>query len=243
MSEPLNLIFATGSTLWSSDQWIMYCYERTFAELKKRHPDNIAIHIPDEAERRTFCGPSLDTVLTGVLGDKDEKLIKEAHDIYRHLHDTDEGLKAVRPHLHIPELLAQLKSAGYSLFVATEKSRVNAVTSLQHWKIRDFFQIVAGAPSGGAQTSFPQILSELSTQAQACLLQDVSPENSYVISGRLKNIVEAQQAGYPIIGVTWGGTRERDLLEAGAGWVVTRPEGLLPTLVIIQAKRNAPQIR
>src|SRR5205085_4114979 len=99
----------------------------------------------------------------------------------------------------IAPALDELRRRGWRLGVATSKPTVFAERILDHFELRDFFEVVAGAELDGSR----QHKHEVITHALSCL--GVEPSRDCVMVGdREHDILGGVRTGLSAVGVTWG---------------------------------------
>ena len=110
-----------------------------------------------------------------------------------------QGLFENEPYEGIREVLAGLAAAGHRLGVATSKPTVFAEKILEHFDLRGWFEVVAGAELDGTRSR----KSELIAHALA-LLGCEAGRTCVMVGDRQHDIVGAHEAGVSSIGVLWG---------------------------------------
>ena len=126
----------------------------------------------------------------------------------------------------IGELLAELKTSGKTLAVATSKPEPFAVKILEHFGIADCFAYIAGGTLDETRTKKAEVIR------YALEMLGISPGLSVVMVGDRKyDIIGAREVGITSIGVLYGyGTRD-ELSEAGA-LLLAEDIGKLGTLLM-----------
>jgi phosphoglycolate phosphatase len=120
------------------------------------------------------------------------------------------------PYPGIPELLAQLRSAGATLAVATSKPEDFAVSILAHVGLLAEFASVHGATLDGAVRHKEQVVA-------AGLAAHPDGERPVLVGDRAQDVVGARVHGLPCIGAGWGPAPDGELTAAGAAVVVASP--------------------
>jgi phosphoglycolate phosphatase len=113
-----------------------------------------------------------------------------------------------------------------SLAVATSKPLVFAEPILRALGIRDAFEVVAGpTPELDGETK-TQILGRAIRLLESRSGDAILRRSACMIGDRSHDIVGALENGVIAIGVTWGYGSHRELVEAGADFILTAPAQL-----------------
>ena len=129
----------------------------------------------------------------------------------------------------IPELLRDLKKKGRVVAIASSKPTVFVEDILNHFEIRDYFDIVVGSELDGSRDKKEDVLKEVLRQ----MFPDTEPEYDEVVmvGDRKYDIEGALQLGVMNIGVSYGYGSYEELEEAGADRIVNTVAGLRSTLI------------
>lgn len=140
-----------------------------------------------------------------------------AVDLYRERY-TDVGLFENRVYDGIPALMSGLKSAGYSLCLATAKPHAYARKITAHFGLAQYLDHEFGPELDGTRNNKADLL------AYALDLTGSEAQNSIMIGDRHHDIDAARAVGMQAIGVTWGYGADAELAAADA--VCHRPADL-----------------
>lgn len=152
------------------------------------------------------CGPEVADELTRV---------------YREYNERDLDEKSF-PFPGIPEAIASLKNAGFTVGVVTSKRAVLATKSLKAHELFDAFACVNGAEDSTAHKPDPD---PLLTAAEKL---GVSPDRCVYVGDSPYDLQAAHAASMPCVGVTWGKFFGRDiLLEQMPSVLIASPEELV----------------
>lgn len=152
------------------------------------------------------CGPEVADELTRV---------------YREYNERDLDEKSF-PFPGIPEAIASLKNAGFTVGVVTSKRAVLATKSLKAHELFDAFACVNGAEDSTAHKPDPD---PLLTAAEKL---GVSPDRCVYVGDSPYDLQAAHAANMPSVGVTWGKFFGRDiLLEQMPSVLIASPEELV----------------
>jgi len=121
------LVFDWDGTLVDSVNRILTCFQRTFA----RH----ALPSPDSHAVRGSIGLPLAEAFRHLAPDEDAAILTET---YKHVW-WDESLPMPEPFQGVPELLAELHGRGFTLAVATGKSRAGLDREVLRFGVDHFF--------------------------------------------------------------------------------------------------------
>ena len=149
--------------------------------------------------------------------------IHEAMEIYGRIFDEN-CTYHVTPYEGIPKLLKELKNRGVKLAVLSNKPHPQTVKVAEEIFGRDVFDVLQGQREGIPRKPSPEgiytILEKLGAATEECL---------YVGDSEV-DIATGSNALTKTVGVTWGFRTEEELKDAGAVYLVHRPEELLRLL-------------
>lgn len=167
-----------------------------------------------EDQMRRFLGPTLYHSFGTTIGMPEEQA-REAVRLYRQYYDEIGAFEAeVFP--GIPELLAELNSAGVPLAVATSKVEYAALTVLRHFHLDHHFDAIVGA---GADETVRGTKGLVVAHALA-ELRLCDGARAVMVGDREHDILGAAENDLPGIGVRYGYSRPGELEAAGALLVV-----------------------
>jgi phosphoglycolate phosphatase len=171
--------------------------------------------LPPAETLQRFLGPPLQDWLPLVFGIGDEQ-VDEAVAVFRRAYGSS-GIYECTVYAGVPGMLADLRSAGLRLAVATSKTRPLAEQMLTHVGLRDQFEVVQGATLDGAVRHKEQIVR--------AALDDLRlrPEQVVLVGDREQDVLGARRHGVGCIGAAWGYGGDQELQNAGAISVVADP--------------------
>ena len=159
----------------------------------------------------SFIGPPLPESFIERYGfDEDQILvgIEKFRDYF-----TRQGWAENIPYPGIDALLAELRSAGKRLLIATSKPEPFAVQILEHFGMAGYFDRICGAPMEEQQGARK---ADVLRKA----LADVSDLNRAVMVGdRRHDVAGAHETGLACIGVLYGFGDRDELEQAGAEYI------------------------
>lgn len=141
--------------------------------------------------------------------------------VYREFNERDLDEKS-HPFAGVPEALAALKSAGFTLGVVTSKRVGLATKSLKAHGLYDVFACVNGAEDSTAHKPDPEPL------LAAAKKLGVSPDRCVYVGDSPYDLQAAHAADMPCVGVTWGKFFGREiLLKQMPSVLIASPEELV----------------
>lgn len=141
--------------------------------------------------------------------------------VYREYNERDLDEKSF-PFPGIPEAIASLKNAGFTVGVVTSKRSVLATKSLKAHGLFDVFACVNGAEDSTAHKPDPDPL------LTAAKKLGVSPDRCVYVGDSPYDLQAAHAANMPCVGVAWGKFFGREiLLEQMPSVLIASPEELV----------------
>ena len=141
--------------------------------------------------------------------------------VYREYNERDLDEKSF-PFPGIPEAIASLKNAGFTVGVVTSKRAVLATKSLKAHGLFDVFACVNGAEDSTAHKPDPDPL------LTAAKKLGVSPDRCVYVGDSPYDLQAAHAANMPCVGVAWGKFFGREiLLEQMPSVLIASPEELV----------------
>jgi len=164
---------------------------------------------PPADELCRFIGPPIHGTVQSLLGADDPAVVEEAVGIYRQ-RLGGEGIRENAAYPGVAQMLAGLRAAGKTLFVATAKPLEFAVPILEHCGLRGFFQSLYGSEVGRTNTPKGELIR--------AVLDDwhVASDSAAMVGDRSHDILGARENGVYSVGVTYGYGSAAELREAGA---------------------------
>jgi len=172
---------------------------------------------PPADELCRFIGPPIHGTFQSLLGTDDPAVVEEAVSLYRQRLGA-EGIRENVAYPGVAEMLAGLKAAGKTLFVATAKPLEFAVPILEHCGLRGFFQSVYGSELGRTNTPKGELIRAILGDWHA------ASNSAAMVGDRSHDILGAKENGVFAVGVTYGYGSAAELREAGADVLCENPE-------------------
>jgi phosphoglycolate phosphatase len=218
MSGRINLaVFDCDGTIVDSQHSIVTAMHTAFNALSLDPP-------PAESIKRTV-GLTLLEVVARLFPEGKVETHQQLRDEYRKAYSMarDKG------HIHDPlfpglkQALDELESAGWILGVATGKSHVGLVNTLQSHNLLERFLTIQTADKAAGKPS-PEMLLNAMAETGA------DPQNTVMIGDTTFDIEMANNAGTLALGVAWGYHGENELIDAGARAIVQDCAGISKTI-------------
>ena len=166
--------------------------------------------VPAESELLWVIGPPLRDCMATLLNTADSATIEAAVTRYRYWYVEQGLMYRDTPYDGIKELLSELKSAGYRMFVATAKAHVYARLILRHWGLEDFFEDVHGSELDGTRSDKAALLSWMTDRYQIPANKEI-----LMIGDRKHDAIAAKKNNLSSLGVGYGYGSRDELTAAG----------------------------
>lgn len=195
-----TILFDLDGTIINSEAGITNCIRYVL--------DFYGMEQPPQEELRCFIGPPLREQFQKIFGFDAKKAEASVHK-FRERFDKL-GIFECELYPGIIELFQCLKKKGYPIALASSKHEDACVRILEHFHIEGYFDEIAGATRDGAISTKKQVLESLFDKMG-------KSKKDYILIGDTKfDVLGANEAGIPCIGVTYGFGTEEELKEAGA---------------------------
>ena len=174
--------------------------------------EKFGIHVRYLKELIPFIGPPLAESFQKFYGFSKEDAEK-AIQYYREYY-APKGIFENEVYEGIPEMLAHLTEAGFTLLVATSKPTVFARKVLKHFGMEDYFSFVGGSELDGSRTKKAEVISYI---LKTC---GIEAKEAIMIGDRRHDIEGGKACGLESVGVLYGYGTEQELTEAGADHLI-----------------------
>lgn len=160
------------------------------------------IEVEDRKKLVPFIGPPLRDSYMEYYGFTSEQA-GEGITKYRE-YFTDKGWKQNKVYPGIPQMLKELKAAGYRLMVATSKPEVFSVRILKYFGLDSYFDFIGGADLEETRVKKGDIIKYVLEE------NGITEKDSVLMVGdRMHDAIGAEEAGVECVGVLFGyGSRE-----------------------------------
>lgn len=186
-----SVLFDLDGTILDSAPGILQSLKDTFT--------HVGVPVPPDNELIHYVGPPLIDSLRNRAG-FDEVKAAEVLSVYRKDYRKD-GVFDAAIFPGIVGLLASLKESGVSLALATSKPEAQALRALDHFELRQFFDVVAGASEDETRASKAAIVAHALEEMRA---QGANLEATVMVGDRVYDVEGAAANGIPTIIVEWG---------------------------------------
>ena len=218
VSRDLDLIlFDLDGTLTDSGPGILSCIEYAL--------EDQGIPFPERDQMRSYLGPPLAVTFGEVFG-MNEQQITIAIDKYRERYH-DVGLIENSVYPGVPELLAELQSAGLRLVTATSKPEYSATRILQHFELDQYFEFIGAAALDGSRDSKSLVIQHTLDTTKT----NPTSHNMIMVGDRHHDVHGAREHGIDTIGVLWGYGDAAELQDAGVSDLAADTQSLKELLL------------
>ena len=174
--------------------------------------EKFGIHVRYLKELIPFIGPPLAESFQKFYGFSKEDAEK-AIQYYREYY-APKGIFENEVYEGIPEMLAHLTEAGFTLLVATSKPTVFGRKVLKHFGMEDYFSFVGGSELDGSRSKKAEVISYI---LKTC---GIEAKEAIMIGDRRHDIEGGKACGLESVGVLYGYGTEQELTEAGADHII-----------------------
>jgi len=213
---PLTLFFDLDGTLSDPSEGITRSIQHALECLGRPYPS--------KDELKHYIGPPLRWTFPRLLGTDDRELVETAIGYYRERYETV-GLFENEVYPGIPELLAQLRSDGYALYVVTSKPKVYADRIIRHFGLDRFFLGVYGPELDGRFDEKRELVGYILRE------RSIDPRRVIMIGDRARDIESGQAHGTRTLGVTYGFGSEEEITAAGPDEICHSPGEIHPAIL------------
>lgn len=200
------ILFDLDGTLTDPKLGITSCVQHALEAIGQPEPDNNKL-IP-------FIGPPLKEMFMSycnVDAEMGEFLVAK----YRERFSTV-GMFENEIYEGIKELLTGLKLAGKKIALATSKPQVFSEKILEHFDIKDLFDVIVGSELNGRRTNKADVIKEVIEQFG----KEFNVNRAVMVGDRKYDVIGAREYGIKTIGVTYGYGGVDELTVAGSDYIV-----------------------
>lgn len=214
---------------WQRKEYLLFDLDGTLTDPKlgittcvQYALEAFGIHEPDLDKLEPFIGPPLlDSFMEFYEMDQDQA--KKAVEKYRERFQ-DTGIFENEVYPGVPDMLRRLKKRGLHLAIASSKPTVFVERILEHFKIRQYFDVVVGSELDGRRVEKPEVVAEALRQLFPG--GRIQSDKVYMIGDRKFDVEGARALGIESVGVSYGYGGMQELREAGADYIVRSVEEL-----------------
>lgn len=210
-----TVLFDLDGTLTDSFEGIAKCAQYALKE-------TAGIQVDDLEKLRCFIGPPIRDSFIRFYG-FDQQSAAKAVEKYRERYFPI-GVYENRVFDGVLEMLQKLKTAGFSLTVASSKPEKMIWVVLKHFGLESFFDYVVGSTLDGSFGTKSEVIEKV------IQLSGSPKERCVMVGDRMYDALGAQENGIPFIGVTYSGSRE-ELLQYPYLLLADSPEEVCQYLI------------
>ena len=219
MREKRYILFDLDGTLTDPKEGITKSVQHALA--------HFGIAVDDLDSLIPFIGPPLTDSFEMFYGFTHEQALEGVR-VYRE-YFTQRGWRENQEYAGVREMLRALKTAGFSLSVATSKPEVFALRILDYFHLTDYFDVVGGADLDGTRIRKADVIRY--TLGRAGVSQSGQAlEQVAMVGDREHDILGAKAVGIESVGVLYGYGSREELEAAGADALVKQPGDLVRLL-------------
>ena len=174
----------------------------------------------DRRELYKFIGPPLKDSFMKYYGFSEEKA-EQAIAYYRE-YFRDIGIFENEVYEGVENMLRTLHVDGKRLVLATSKPEEFAIRILDHFGLKKYFAVTAGASMDSSRSKKGDVIAYAIS-----LCENFNKDTAVMIGDREHDIIGAKENGLKSIGVLYGYGDENELKTAGADYIVSTTEDIL----------------
>ena len=181
------------------------------------------IEVADRRELYKFIGPPLKDSFMKYYGFS-ETQAEQAIAYYRE-YFRDTGIFENKVYGGVEHMLRQLHADGKKIVLATSKPEEFAIRILEHFELKKYFSVVAGASMDSSRSKKGDVIAYAIS-----LCDDFDKEKTVMIGDREHDIIGAKENNLKSIGVLYGYGDETEIKTAGADYIANTPDDILKLL-------------
>lgn len=208
------LLFDLDGTLTDPKLGITSCVQYALREF--------GIEEPDLDKLEPFIGPPLADsfkMFYGFTEEQAEKAVAKYRERFQ-----DKGIFENEIYAGIPQMLKKLKLRKIHLGVASSKPTVFVEKILEHFQIRQYFDVVVGSELDGSRSKKEEVILE--ALHQFFPNGNIQRQKIFMIGDRKYDTEGAKAVGVESVGVTFGYGGMEELMEAHTDYIVRSVEEL-----------------
>lgn len=181
------------------------------------------ITVEDKRELYKFIGPPLAQSFSDFYGFSQSQAA-QAVEKYRE-YFAEKGIFENEVYPYVPQMLANLKSRGFSLSMATSKPEVFAKRIADKFGLTEYFDFIGGSLLDNSRTDKGEVIEYVLGSLNA------ARENTVMVGDRFHDIAGAKKRSVLSIGVLYGFGSREELEKAGADYIAATPQELEKLLI------------
>lgn len=178
------------------------------------------IEVSDRSELYKFIGPPLKDSFMKYYSFSEEKA-EQAIAYYRE-YFRDKGIFENKVYEGVEDMLRRLHDKGKRLVLATSKPEEFAVRILEHFDLKKYFDIVAGASMDSSRSKKGDVIAYAIS-----LCERFDKYTAVMVGDREHDIIGAKENSLKCIGVLYGYGCEDELKNSGADYIVATPKDII----------------
>ncbi len=178
------------------------------------------IEVADKSELYKFIGPPLKDSFMKYYGFSEAEALK-AIEYYRE-NFRDKGIFENEVYEGVEDMLRKLHSDGKIIVLATSKPEEFAVRILEHFDLKKYFAVIAGASMDSSRSKKGDVIAYALSMCDG-----ISRDKTVMIGDREHDIIGAKENNLKSIGVLYGYGSEEELRKSGADYIVSTPADIL----------------
>ncbi len=198
-----NLIFDFDGTVYDTEEGITKSVRYAINKMGLDEP---------LSSLRRFCGPPLQDMFMREF-DLSAEAAAQAVTVFRERY-VPIGVYESRVFPGMPELLRDLKKAGFQLGIATSKPQAMVRQLLDSSDIYKYFDAITGSTPGAGDDSKALVLRRTMEKLRA------DKDNTLLIGDTKWDVFGARECGVPCVGVEYGYGGRAELEASGAEFIV-----------------------
>ncbi len=218
--KPKLIIFDFDGTLADTTATILTTYRMTI--------DELGIPERSDAEYQATIGVPLREGFRQLYPDFTESEIDNCVDTYRRIFYANKQLFIPELYPGVQDTLHQLASLGIHMSVASSRSNDSLIDFCNADGITRYFDLIIGADDVTHAKPDPEpVLITLTKLGQY-------PDDTIVVGDMPVDIAMGRSAGCRTVGVTYGNSSRRDLINAGASYIIDSMPELISRVIFEQ---------
>lgn len=182
--------------------------------------DKYGIDVQDKRELYKFIGPPLvDSFMKYYGFDADKAL--QAVEYYRE-YFRNKGIFENEVYEGVEDMLRRLHADGKRIVLATSKPEEFALRILEHFELKKYFTVVAGASMDSSRSKKGDVIAYALS-----MCGNVDKSTVVMVGDREHDIIGAKENALASIGVLYGYGNEEELQNSGADFIAATPEDIL----------------
>ena len=178
------------------------------------------IETEDKRELYKFIGPPLKDSFMKYYGFSETEAL-EAIDYYRE-YFRHKGIFENMVYEGIEDMLRRFHADGKRVVLATSKPEKFAVRILEHFELKKYFTVVAGASMDSSRSKKGDVIAYALS-----MCGDIDKSTAVMVGDREHDIIGAKENGLSSMGVLYGYGNETELKNAGADYIAATPADIL----------------